>query len=66
MPVRKPPPPDERPQRERFIQAAREIGASEDPEEFERVFRRVVAPLSIKSGTLGPPGWKVRKSVPSA
>jgi hypothetical protein len=46
MPARKPPPPDEKPQRERFIETAREIGASEDPEEFERVFREVVkAPI---------------------
>jgi hypothetical protein len=44
MPARKPPPPDEKPQRERFIETAREIGASEDPEEFERVFREVVRP----------------------
>lgn len=42
MPARKPPPPDEKPQRERFIETAREIGASEDPKEFERAFRRVI------------------------
>jgi hypothetical protein len=42
MPARKPRPPDEKPQRERFIETAREIGASEDPEEFERVFKKVV------------------------
>jgi hypothetical protein len=42
MPARKPRPPDEKPQRERFIEAAREHGASEDPEDFERVFRQVV------------------------
>lgn len=42
MPARKPPPPDEKPQRERFIEAAREAGASEEPEEFERVFQKVV------------------------
>jgi hypothetical protein len=44
MPARKPPPPDEKPQRERFIETAREIGASEDPKEFERAFRKVVRP----------------------
>lgn len=44
MPARKPPPPDEKPQRERFIETAREIGASEVPEEFERVFKLVVPP----------------------
>ena len=42
MPARKPRPTDEKPQRERFIETAREIGASEDPEEFERVFREVM------------------------
>ena len=31
MPARKPRPPNEKPQRERFIEAAREHGASEDP-----------------------------------
>lgn len=48
MPARKPRPPDEKPQRERFIDMAREIGASEDPEEFERVFRKVMAPKPPK------------------
>jgi hypothetical protein len=57
MPARKPPPPDEKPQRERFIETAREIGASEDPEEFERVFREVVKPpkpVKSRSVTSGP------------
>ena len=44
MPARKPPPSDEKPQRERFIETARAIGASEDPEDFERTFRAVVHP----------------------
>jgi hypothetical protein len=44
MPARKPRPPDEKPQRERFIEAAREHGVSEDPEDFERAFRQVVKP----------------------
>ncbi len=60
MPARKPPPPDEKPQYERFLEAAREHGTSEDPEEFERVFRKVVkpkpvapakSPLSSKTGS---------------
>jgi hypothetical protein len=42
MPARKPRPADEKPQRERFIEGARELGASEDPEDFERVFDAVV------------------------
>ena len=44
MPARKPPQPDEKPQRERFLEAAREHGTSEDPEVFERVFAKVVKP----------------------
>jgi len=55
MPARKPPPPDQKPQRERFIETAREIGASEDPEAFERVFREVVrAPPPPKPTTRQP------------
>jgi hypothetical protein len=46
MPARKPRPLDEKPQRERFIEGARELGASEDPEEFERVFRKIVRPIN--------------------
>lgn len=42
MPARKPPPSDEKPQYERFLEAAREHGTSEDPEVFERVFRKVM------------------------
>ena len=51
MPARKPRPPGEKPQRERFIETAREIGASEDPQEFERVFREVVKPKDTPSRT---------------
>lgn len=49
MPARKPPSPDEKPQYERFLEAAREHGTSEDPEDFERVFRAVVA-RSVPTG----------------
>jgi hypothetical protein len=42
MPTRKPSPPDEKPQQERFIQTAREIGASEDPAALDRVFRKIM------------------------
>jgi hypothetical protein len=41
MPAKKPKP-DEKPQRERFIEAAREIGADETQEGFEKAFKRVV------------------------
>ena len=51
MPARKPPPPDEKPQRERFIEAAREIGASENAEDFERVFRTVMKPEKLMRGS---------------
>lgn len=47
MPARKPPPPDEKPQYERFLEAAREHGTSEDPEVFERVFAKVVKPARV-------------------
>lgn len=40
MPARKPKP-DEKPQRERFIETAREIGANEAPESFERAFAKI-------------------------
>lgn len=43
MPARKPKP-DEKPQSERFIETAREIGADETPEAFERVFKQIVQP----------------------
>ncbi len=42
MPAKKPPAPDEKPQRERFIETARAIGASEDPEVFESLFAKIV------------------------
>lgn len=43
MPARKPRP-DEKPQSERFIETAREIGTDETPEAFERVFDKVAKP----------------------
>jgi hypothetical protein len=43
MPARKPKT-DEKPQSERFIETAREIGASENADDFEQVFRDVVPP----------------------
>jgi hypothetical protein len=41
MPAKKPKP-DEKPQRERFIETAREIGADETEEAFEKAFTKVV------------------------
>ena len=47
MPAKKTPPPDEKPQYERFLEAAREHGTSEDPEVFERIFAKVVKPRGV-------------------
>ena len=42
MPVRKPPPPDQRPQSEDFIETARKLGADESREAFEKNFEKIV------------------------
>lgn len=42
MPRKKPRPEDEKPQSERFIETAREIGADETGEKFEEAFNRIV------------------------
>jgi hypothetical protein len=47
MPRKPKPPPDDPEQSKRFIKAAREIGADENPEAFERVFGRVVRPTRL-------------------
>lgn len=49
MPAKKPKP-DEKPQSERFVEAAREIGAGETQEGFERAFKRVTAPVVRQEG----------------
>jgi hypothetical protein len=41
MPHKPKPKPDDPEQSKRFIKAAREIGTDENPEEFERVFKKV-------------------------
>ena len=46
----KTPKPDEKPQRERFIETAREIGADETKEGFERAFKKVTTPSSPPAG----------------
>lgn len=66
MPARKPPPSGEKSQRERFVETARKMGASEDPEEFEQVFRDVMNPKLGKNpngATLNAP---IRKSPATA
>lgn len=47
MPAKKPPPKDEKPQKERFIEAAKEAGV--DGEAFERAMERVAPPRSPKA-----------------
>lgn len=42
----KKPQPDEKPQRERFIEAVRKIGADETKEGFEAAFKKIIAPRS--------------------
>jgi hypothetical protein len=44
MPARKPPPPDEKPQFERFLETAREVGAAETDDGLEEIARKVIVP----------------------
>lgn len=39
---------DEKPQSERFIEKAKELGADESAEEFERAFKKIVPPKEKK------------------
>jgi hypothetical protein len=46
MPARKSNPPHDDPeQSKRFVDMAREVEADEDPDAFERAFKRVIRPL---------------------
>lgn len=45
MPKKSPPDPNEKPQHERFKEAAKEIGADKNPEAFERAFGKIVPPV---------------------
>jgi hypothetical protein len=49
MPPRKPPQPDEKPQFERFIETARQIGASETDEALERVINTIAPPQTPRA-----------------
>ena len=42
---------DEKPQRERFIETAHRIGASENEDTFEGVFRKIVPPRTVATQT---------------
>lgn len=44
MPAKKPPPKDEKPQKERFIEAAKEAGV--DLDAFDRAMGKIVPPRS--------------------
>jgi len=44
MPAKKPPPKDEKPQSERFIEFAKEHGADKDQKALERTFPKVAKP----------------------
>jgi hypothetical protein len=57
MPAKKPKP-DEKPQSDRFIETAREIGADETKEGFEKAFGKVITP----SGSLPRPSGKPTSS----
>jgi hypothetical protein len=41
MPAKKPPPKDEKPQKERFIEAAKQAGVDESGEGFEKTMRKL-------------------------
>lgn len=44
MPKKKPPPKDEKPQSERFKEAAKSTGADATGKEFEQAMRKIVTP----------------------
>jgi len=52
MPKKKPPDPNEKPQHERFKEAAKKIGAT-DEEAFERAFGKIVPPAKSKDNKRG-------------
>jgi hypothetical protein len=57
MPARKPPPPDEKPQFERFIETARRIGADETDEALDRAIEKIAPP---KKSIVSRPDSKTR------
>ena len=48
MPAKKPPDPKEKPQKERFIEAAKKAGVDETGVEFERAMDKIVQPKKPK------------------
>lgn len=45
MPAKKPPNPNEKPQKERFIEAAKNAGVDETGAEFERALGKIAPPV---------------------
>ena len=48
MPAKKPPPKDEKPQKQRFVEAAKEVGADASGREFEGAMKKIVKPAKRK------------------
>jgi hypothetical protein len=48
MPAKKTPPKDEKPQKQRFIEAAKKAGVDETGAEFDRAVGRIAAPKKPK------------------
>lgn len=46
MPAKKPPPQNEKSQKQRFIETARELGADESGKEFDKAVKKIVRPRS--------------------
>ena len=49
MPAKKPPPKDEKPQKQRFMEAAKAAEVDESGKEFERAVKKVVPAAKRKS-----------------
>ena len=54
MPARKPRPPDEKPQFERFLETVRQVGAAETDEALEHAMDKLVPPRRPKRGSEKP------------
>lgn len=59
MPAKKPRPKDEKPQRDRFIETAKDLDAEDGKAKFEKAFKRVV---STSSPQAHPPHGKKKPS----
>lgn len=67
MPAKGPPKEGEKPQRERFIEAAREAGVDETGEAMERAFARIVPPKrALEDRAASVPGEPAEEVTPKA